>query len=157
VLKASCMKYLEDFTLGETEIIDGYLITAEEIISFAQKWDPQPMHTDPKVAQTSSFGGLIASGVHLIAIAVHQLVTSPTPVATIGAVGVDHLRFLEPGRPGDVVRVSSECIEVRPSNSNPDRGVVRNKVILVNQDGKHLLSYVAILLISRRPQPTSGV
>jgi len=149
------MKYFEDFVVGETETIGGYLITAEEIVTFAQKWDPQPMHVDSEMAQASSFGGLIASGVHLIAIALHQLITRPTRVAIIGALGLDKLRFLEPARPGDVIKLTRECIKTHPSNSKPDRGVVRNKITLTNQDGKHLLNYIDTILVERRPSPTT--
>jgi acyl dehydratase len=149
------MKYCEDFTVDEIETIDGYLITAEDIISFAQQWDPQPQHTDPKKAQASHFGGLIASGAHLIAIAVHQLFSHPPRLATIGVVGLDDVKFLEPARPGDVVSLTRKCIEVRSSRAKPDRGVVRNKITLSNQDGKHLLSYVDTILVKRRVHPST--
>lgn len=150
------MKYFEDITLGESESIDGYVITAEEITEFARKWDPQPMHVDPNAAQKSNFGGLIASGAHLIAIVVRQLVTSSTPIAVIGALGLDEVRFLEPVRPGDVIRLTRECIEVSPSTSKPDRGVVRNRITLSNQHGKRVLSYVDTLLVLRRPGLPTG-
>ena len=145
------MRYLEDFKPGETETIDGYLLTEEEIISFAQKWDPQPMHIDPEAAKTSHFGGLIAAGAHLMAIGVHQLYARPTRPAVIGVMGLDHVRFLEPARPGDLIALLRECIEVRPSRSKPDRGVVRNRVTLINQHGKSLLRYEDTILVLRRP------
>jgi acyl dehydratase len=151
VINRPTVKYLEDFRPGTNETIDGYLLTAEEMIDFAKKWDPQPMHTDPEAAKGSNYGGLIASGAYLMAIAVHQLVTGPVRVATIGALGLDEVRFLEPARPGDVISVTSECIETRLSNSKPDRGVVRNRITLCNQRGKTLLSYIDTLLVARRP------
>lgn len=156
MINEPALKYLEDFTPGETETIDGYLVTTEEIIDFAKKWDPQPMHIDPKAAQTSNYGGLIASGAHLIAIAVRQLVARPARIATIGVLGLDQVRFLEPARPGDVIRLVRECIEARPSNSRSDRGVVRNQVTLSNQHDKRLLTYTDALLVARYPSGTIG-
>lgn len=143
-------RYFEDFTVGEIETIDGYRITVEEMIDFAKKWDPQPMHIDPEAAKASRHGGLIASGAYLMAISVHQLVTLPMPTATIGALGVDEMRFLGPARPGDTITVTRECLDVHPSKSKPDRGVVRNRITLSNQDGKPLLTYIDTLLIARR-------
>ena len=145
------MKYFEEFTPGDTETTEGYQVTVEEIIDFAMKWDPQPMHTDPDAAKASGFGGLVASGVHLIAMAVRLLVTRPTHAAVIGALGVDQLRFLHPARPGDVVKVTIECMEARPSSTKADRGVVRSRVTLRNQRGEDLLTYVDALLVARRP------
>ena len=145
------MKYFEEFTPGDAETTEGYQVTAEEIIDFARKWDPQPMHTDPDAALASGFGGLVASGVHLIAMTVRLLVTRPTHASVIGALGLDQFRFLHPVRPGDVVRVTIECLGARPSSTKPDRGVVRSRVTLRNQRGEDLLTYVDALLVARRP------
>src|SRR5512140_930758 len=116
------MKYLEDFRVGERETITGYELRESEIVAFGQSWDPQPMHTDVEAAKTLPSGGLIASGVHLLAITVRQLVSRSDEVAIIAGVGWDEVRFLRPARPGDVLTVARECIEARPSETKRDRG-----------------------------------
>jgi acyl dehydratase len=145
------MKYLEDFRPGEIVTIPGYELEASEIVAFARQWDPQPMHTDPEVANALPFGGLIASGLHLLAIAVRQLVSQPGHVAVIAGLSVDEVRFLHPARPGDTLTVTRECIDARASDTKPDRGIVRNRITVRNQNGDVLTTYIDTLLVSRRP------
>lgn len=145
------MKYFEDFREGETATTRGYELGASEIIDFARRWDPQPMHIDPAAASALPQGGIIASGAHLLAISVRQLVTQHDQVAVIAGLSWDEVRFLHPAHPGDVLSLTRECIEVRPSRSKSDRGIVRNRITLRNQDDDELLSYVDTLLVARRP------
>lgn len=144
------MRYLEDFQTSEIETIPGYALSASEIVEFGRAWDPQPMHTDPDAAKTLPFGGLVASGLHLLAIAVRQLVSQPGHVAVIAGLSVDEVRFLRPARPGDTLTVTRECIEARASDTKPDRGIVRNRITLLNQHDEVVLSYVDTLLVWRR-------
>ncbi|MHB0970443.1 MAG: MaoC family dehydratase [Thermoanaerobaculia bacterium] len=144
------MRFLEDFQLREIETIPGYALSESEIIAFGRAWDPQPMHTDPDAAQALPFGGLVASGLHLLAIAVRQLVSQPGHVAVIAGLSVDEVRFVRPARPGDTLRVTRECLEARPSESKPDRGIVRNRITILNQHDDIVLSYVDTLLVWRR-------
>lgn len=146
------MKYLEDFHAGETEKVGEHYLTQEEIIEYAKKWDPQSFHTDPEAARNSVFRGLSAAGTHLIAITVLHLVTHQPRVSVLALLGWDEVRFLGPARPGDVLTLHRECLEVRPSGSKPDRGVVRNRLTLSNQEGQTLLSYVDTILVARRPK-----
>lgn len=146
------MKYLEDFVPGEAVTVGAHMVTTDEIVTFGRLWDPLPAHTDPQLASASPFGGLIASGAHLMAITVRLLVTAgDEPIAIIAALGWDDVRFLNVVRPGDTLRLSRRCIEARPSQSKPDRGVLRNELLLANQSGVPVLSYTDSILVRRRP------
>ena len=144
-------KYFEDFTPGEIITLGTHSVTADEIIEYAKKWDPQPRHTDPEAAKESSFGGLVASGAHIFAISVRLLVNQNPPVAVIAVVGCDKVRFTHPVRPGDVLTSYFECIKTRPSRTKADRGIVSDKVTLVNQNGVQVLSYIDTILVFKRP------
>lgn len=148
------MKYFEDFVPGEIEKVGEHQLTQEDIIAFGRKWDPQFFHTDPEVAAKSIFNGLIAAGTHLIAITVLHLITHQPRVSVLAGLGWDEVRFIGPARPGDTLTLFRECIEVRPSTSKPDRGVVRNRLTLSNQKGQNVLSYVDTILVAKRPSDT---
>ena len=150
------MKYLDDFVPSEIEVVGEYTLSQEEIIQFGRKWDPQPFHVDLATADKSVFAGLVAAGTHLVAITVLQLVTHEPQVAILAGLGWDEVRFLEPARPGDILTLTRECLEVRPSKSRSDRGVVRNRITLTNQHGQPVLSYVDTILVGKRPVPTTS-
>jgi acyl dehydratase len=145
------LKYFEDFGVGEVEKVGEYKLSQEEIIEFGKKWDPQFFHIDPMAADQSVFSGLVAAGTHLIAITVLQLVTHQSKVAVLAGLGWDEVRFVGPARPGDILTLFRECIEIRPSTSKLDRGVVRNRLTLNNQNGQPLLIYADIILVAKRP------
>jgi acyl dehydratase len=150
LLKSRDKIYFEDFTPGEVLTLGAHSVTADEIIEYAKKWDPQPRHIDPEAAKESSFGGLVASGAHIFAISVRLLVTQNPLVAVIAVVGCDKVRFTQAVRPGDVLTSYFECVETRPSRTKADRGIVRNKVTLVNQNGEQVLSYIDTILVFKR-------
>lgn len=143
-------KYFEDFIPGKIEPLGTHSVTSEEIIEYAEKWDPQPLHIDPDAAKESDFGGLIASGSHVFAIAVRLLVLQKPQAAVIAAVGCDKVRFTHPVRPGDVLTLYGECVETVPSRSKADRGVVRTRITLINQNGEQVLSFIDIILVLKR-------
>ena len=145
------MKYFEDFVVGEIEKVGKYHLTKEDIITFARKWDPQYFHIDQEAADKSVFSGLIAAGTHLLAITVLQLVTHQPRVSVLAGLGWDEVRFLGPARHGDTLTLFRECLEIRPSASKQDRGVVRNRLTLSNQNGHSLLSYMDTILVAKRP------
>jgi acyl dehydratase len=145
------LKYLEDFVLGEVEKVGEHYLTQEEIIEFGKKWDPQFFHIDPEAANKSVFQGLIAAGTHLIAITVLHLITHEPRVSVLAGLGWDEVRFLGPAHPGDTLTLFRECLEIRPSTSKLDRGVVRNRLTLSNQKGQSLLSYVDTVMVAKRP------
>lgn len=129
-------RWLEDFRPGETAEFGDYEMTEAAIIAFATQFDPQPFHTDPALARTTAYGGLIASGWHTAAVMMRLLVDHWVPVAaSLGSPGMDEIRWLVPVRPGDRLRVRATVEEQRRSRSKPDRGLVRTLNEVLNQDG----------------------
>jgi acyl dehydratase len=131
-------------------------VTAESILEFARRYDPQPIHTDPEAALRGPFGGLIASGWHTIALVMRVLVERYlSHVAAIVSPGIDELRWTLPVRPGDVLSVRVTVLEATLSRTKPDRGLVRTLVEALNQRGEVVLSMKAMNFIRRRT-PEAG-
>jgi acyl dehydratase len=144
-------RHFEDYVPGSVCVYGPVPITEAEIVEFAQRYDPQPMHTDPAAAALGPFGGVIASGWHTIALVMRVLVERYlSPVASIVSPGIDELRWREPVRPGDLLHVRVTVAEATASRSKPDRGLVRSNVEVVNQDGEVVLSMKAMNLMRRR-------
>jgi acyl dehydratase len=145
--------YLEDFAVGQTFGTDAVAVDAEGIKAFARQFDPQPFHTDEEAAGAGPFGGLVASGWHTAALSMRLIVGSGLKVAggLVGG-GADELRWPRPVRPGDVLRVESEVLDVRPSRSRPDRGLVKLRATTLNQDGQPVQVMVVNLIVPRRPE-----
>ncbi|WP_340100488.1 MaoC/PaaZ C-terminal domain-containing protein [Salinibaculum salinum] len=120
--------YYEDLTVGEIYKTDSYTITKEEIITFAEQFDPQPFHVDEAAAQESMFGEIIASGLHTLCLTVRLYTTDifqgEESVALMGGWGMDELRFDEPVYPGDTLYVQMEITDKNLSESRTDRGYV---------------------------------
>lgn len=145
-------QYFGDWTVGDVFETEGsYVMTAERMVEFANEFDPQIFHTDPVAAKESVFGGLIASGWHSGS-AMMRLLTEFLGPSSLGSPGVDELRWLEPVRPGDELRVRLTVLETRPSSSKPDRGLVRCSEELFRKDGTVVMSQVATLICARRPE-----
>jgi acyl dehydratase len=136
-------RFFEDFRIGECWSSSPTQVTQEDIIAFARANDPQPMHTDPEWAASGPFGGLIASGWQIAALSMRLFVESggygKTPVVGLG---IDELRWLKPVKPGDVLTVRREVVELIRSRSRPDRGTIRSRVTVRNQDGDTVMSLV---------------
>ena len=148
------MRYFDDFEVGERhDIPASYEMTRDEIVSFAGKWDPQPFHVDEEAAAASVYGTLTACGTHIQAVVLWLAARLPEETAVIGALGYDEVRFHKPARLGDTLRLAIECIETKPSSSKPDRGVVKNRHILTNQDGETIFTQITTLLIARKKTP----
>lgn len=144
------MKYFEDFMPGEVQVVGEYELTKREIIAFAGQWDPQAQHIEESAARNTGFGGLIAPGVQLVALAVRLLVEQEPKVALEAAVGWDAVRFKHPVRPGERLTLLRECIESRPSKSKADRGIVRNRVSMRNHHGQIVLTFEDTILVRKR-------
>jgi acyl dehydratase len=116
--------YLEDLSIGQRFVSASHALDEEQIIAFARQFDPQPFHLDHAAAADSLFGGLAASGWHVASLTMRLIVGDSAPFAggVIGA-GVE-LSWPRPTRPGDVLRVETTVIEITPSRSKPDRGIV---------------------------------
>jgi len=151
-LSAASPKYWwEDFTPGLVLESAGYLVTEEEIVEFARKYDPQPFHVDAKAAAASPFGGLIASGWLTMAICMrlfYDLVLSDA--AGMGSPGVDEVRWKRTVRPGDTLRATRTVIESAPSKSRPEMGSVRSRVEMYNQRNELVMHMTSISLFRRR-------
>lgn len=134
-------RYFEDYQVGEVIEFGDHLITKEEIVGFAQRYDPQPFHVDEAAAAGSHFGGLIASGWMTASVMMRMLVENfISRVASMGSPGVDELRWLRPVRPGDRLRVRVTVLEVRRSQTKPDRGAILSLDEVVNQDDEVVMS-----------------
>ncbi|HKM63492.1 MAG TPA: MaoC family dehydratase [Acidisphaera sp.] len=144
--------YLEDFTPGSVLRLGSRTVSEEEILDFAHRWDPQTFHTDPQAARGSIYGGLIASGWHTCAMAMRAMCDGYLlDAASLGSPGVDEVRWLAPVRPGDTLTFTMEVMEMRPSGSKPDRGLVRSRWLAHNQHGTQVLSMTGWGMFARRP------
>jgi acyl dehydratase len=144
--------YLEDFAPGQTFASGGVVnVDARQIKAFAAEFDPQPFHLDESAAAKSFFGELVASGWHTAALTMKLLVTSELHIAG-GLIGAGtELKWPRPVRPGDTLRVVSEVVEVRPSNSRPNQGIVKMRSTTLNQKDEPVQILVANMVVPRRP------
>lgn len=143
--------FFEDLEEGGTGTTDPYTVTEEEIVEFGEAFDPQPFHIDADAPETTQHGGLIASGYHTLSIANRLLVDDHRrEAASIAGLGVDDLRWHRPVRPGDTLTVDFENVEIRPSESQPEAGIIRQAITARNQDGAVVLTYETAGLIRRR-------
>jgi acyl dehydratase len=144
--------YLEDFAVGQVYRTGELTVSSDAIKTFAASFDPQPFHLDEAAATKTFFQGLAASGWHTAALTMRLLVTEGAPIAggIIGA-GMDELRWPRPVRPGDRLRLESEVMEVRPSRSRPEQGLVKMRTTTLNQDNEPVQILVGTLVVPRRP------
>ena len=142
--------YFDDLQIGQRFTSRAYVVDEEQIKSFARQFDPQPFHLDHEAAKNSLFSGLAASGWHTAAITMRLLVEGGLPLAggVIGAGG--ELDWPNPTRPGDTLQVESEVLEVRPSQSRPDRGVATVRSLTRNQRNEVVQRLTAKLTVGRR-------
>ena len=145
-------RYLEDFAVGQTFQSGQRRIDKEQIKTFAADFDPQPFHLDEEAARDTIFRGLAASGWHTAAITMRLLVESDLkPAGGIVGAGFDEFRWPRPVRPGDELRVESEVLDVRPSRSRPDQGLLRVRTTTLNQNGEAVQVAIGNLVVPRRP------
>jgi acyl dehydratase len=143
--------YFEDIAVGDKTVFGEKKVTLEEILKFAQKFDPQPFHVDEKAAGESIYGGLIASGWHTGGMLMRMMVDNMVNQRTgLGSPGFDDLRWILPVRPGDILRFESTVIETRKSSSRPDMGIIRAQVFLLNQNDEKVLSVKTIGMMKTR-------
>jgi acyl dehydratase len=144
--------YLEDFSVGQTYLSGSVTVNAAEIKAFASQFDPQPFHLDERAAETTFFGGLVASGWHTAALTMRLIVDSDLKIAggSIGA-GAEELKWPRPVRPGDTLHAVSEVLDVRQSKSRPDQGIIKMRTQTFNQDDQLVMNFVANMIVPRRP------
>ncbi len=145
------VQYFEDFAPGQVYRSGTVAVDAAAIKRYAAEYDPQPFHLDEDAAARSFFGGLAASGWHTASLTMRLLVDSELkPAGGIVGAGLDEFRWPRPVRPGDVLRVESEVLEARPSQSRPAQGLVKLRVTTLNQNGEPVLVMVPNLVVPRR-------
>jgi acyl dehydratase len=143
-------RFLEDFAVGQTFGSGRLRIDRERALAFAAEFDPQPFHLDEAAARRSIFGRLTVSGWHTAAMTMRLLVeTELKPAGGVVGAGLDECRWPRPVRPGDELRVECEVIEVRPSKSRPEQGLIKLRTTTLNQDDEAVLVYVANLVVLR--------
>ncbi len=144
--------YWEDFEVGTTEDMGSHTFIEEEIIAFARQFDPQPFHVDPEAAKLSAFGGLVASGWHTCSVSMRMICDGYlNKTVSMGAPGVDSVRWPNPVRPGDTITLARKVLEARASNSRPGMGLVRTGWQAVNQRGETVMTMEGWGMFGRRP------
>jgi acyl dehydratase len=158
------MKYFDDIQIGDVFPVGRYTFTAEDIKTFAQRFDPQRFHIDEAEAARSHFGALCASGWHTAVVWMRLMVdrrralaeearARGEPIAAIGpALGFRDLKWLKPVYVGDTIEYQSEVTELRPSGSRPRSGLMTILSTGVNQNGEPVISFVSTTLVERRPE-----
>jgi acyl dehydratase len=147
-------RYYEDFKIGDRFVSGGMTMTEAGIIGFARQWDPQPFHIDAEFAKRWSFGGLIASGLHTMAVTLRLwLDLGILRSCSLGSPGIGEVQFPRPVRPGDTLRVVTDIVELRLSSSKPDRGVARIRQVTINQRDEPVMEQETVVFLKRRPVP----
>jgi acyl dehydratase len=138
-------RYFEDYVVGSIHEFGSIVVTEEEVIAFARRYDPQVFHIDPVAAKNTKFGGLIASGWLTAGLMMRLLVDNVvSAVASLGSPGVNELRWLKPVRPGDELSIRVTIREARRSRSKPDRGSVSNFVEVLNQNQEVVMTMQSV-------------
>ena len=142
--------YLDDLAVGQRFKTGTVVVGVEAIKEFAARFDPQPFHLDEATAKDSIFGELVASGWHTAALVMRLLVEGDMQVAG-GLIGLGgDITWPRPTKPGDVLHVESEVLEVKPSRSRPDSGIVKVRNTALNQDGEAVEIFTVNMLVPRK-------
>lgn len=148
--------YFEDLNVGDSFDFGPLTVTREETVAFAAEFDAQPFHLSDEAAANTHFRTLSASGWHTTALFMKMFVAEMQrdpgrQAASLGALGVDELRWLRPVRPGDTLHGTSEVIDKKASQSRPEMGIVRNKVTIFNQNDQPVMTMIPIAMWRTRP------
>jgi acyl dehydratase len=151
------MEYYEDIEVGDVTKYGSKTMTKAEIVEFATKYDPQPFHMDEEAAADSIFGGLAASGWHTASVCMRMLVDGVlSEQASMGAAGVNELRWKRPVYPGDTLSIRVEVLEKEPHPNDPTRGRMNSRLTGLNQDGEEVVSWVGLGMVERRAEAEGG-
>jgi acyl dehydratase len=144
-------RFFEDYVTGRVYEFGEISVSETDIIDFASRYDPQYFHVDPVKAVASELGGIIASGWHTVSLVMRLIVDHYlSHVASLASPGVEEVRWPNPVRPGDTLKVRVTILEARPSRSKPDRGIVRARMEALNQRDELVLSMTAVSILGRR-------
>ncbi len=146
------MQYFEDIAVGSKARFGNYAVTRDEVVAFAEKYDPQPFHLSDEAAAQTHFGRLSASGWHTCAMTMAMLVAhlKANEQAGLGSPGIDELRWLKPVYPGDRLRCETEVLEKRRSASRPEMGIFKSRMSVFNQDDVMVMTFVSNGLVETR-------
>ena len=146
--------FFEDYQEDTVIEMGPVYVEEDELIEFALRYDPQPMHIAPETAKAGPYKGLIASGWYTCALVMRELVNNYfSPSSSLGSPGIDELQWLRPVRPGDRLTVRATILETKLSRSKPDRGLVRTLVEALNQQQEKVVSFKALNFMLRREFP----
>lgn len=149
-------RFFEDYAAGQVYEFGTISVSEQQIIDFAQQFDPQDFHLDPVKAATGPYGGIIASGWHTISLAMRLYVDHYlSHVASLGSPGVDDVRWPHPVRPGDRLKIRVTIVDTRRSRSKPGRGIVRAHVEAINQRDVVVLTMNVVSFLGCREQHPS--
>jgi acyl dehydratase len=140
----------EDLQLGEFRKSAPRIVTREEILEFARKYDPQWFHTDPESARESVFGEVVASGIHVLALWRQMDHEINWDIDWVCGVGWDELRLKRAIRAGDTIHVTSEIVSLQPSKTRTDRGTAMTRYAVVLDDGTEAVTFTSINLVYTR-------
>ena len=145
------MIHFEDYELGQARTIGSYQVSKDEIVEFAERYDPQPFHVDEAAARESIFGGLTASSCHTFALMglIHS--RHAEKAALVANLGAESLKFPSPVRPDDTLTLSNECVDKRVSKSRPTIGIVTSRSMLLNQRNEVVMDMLTKYMVQRRP------
>jgi acyl dehydratase len=144
--------YFDDLKVGDQFKSDPLEVTEKQLIEFAHKFDPQMFHLNRKSAERTIFKGLIASGWHTAAITMGLFVRTMNFTEGAIGLGVDELRWPNAVRPGDVLTVETEIVDLRPSRSKPNYGIIRLRNVTTNQRGEIVQTMLASAMVPRRAE-----
>ena len=147
--------YFDDIPLNQPRTTKDYVVPEEEMVAFAKRWDPLPIHIDPEAARASPYAGLIAPASYTISLASGLVQELNPKIAFIGGLQWT-TRFTTPVRPGDRVVATYQCVEKRLSRSKPDCGVVRFLTTMSNQKGETIITSEMTALVAKAPLTSSG-
>jgi acyl dehydratase len=145
------MHYFEDIPVEEEVTFGEWTLTEEEIIDFAEQWDPQPIHVDPEAAAESVHGGIIASGLHTVAIAMRLWVLEwLEDVANLGARGLEELTWHDPVRPGETITVVGAALAKTVPDESSDHGWISYELAVLDAVGDRKMTMVSDMAVIRR-------
>jgi acyl dehydratase len=146
-------RFFEDYETGRVFEFGTITVSEAEIIEFARRFDPESFRPDSEKAAANGLDGIAASGWHAVSLAMRLYVDHYlSRVASLASPGAEDIRWPNPVRPGDTLRIRVAILEARPSRSKPDRGIVRARVEAINQRGELVLSMIVVSFLGCRPK-----
>jgi acyl dehydratase len=141
--------FLEQVPVGYRSVIGTWQLNPEDVVEFAQVWDPQPFHVDAEAAVESVFGELVASSLHIFAICTRLFFDHEDQIAVMAMLGKDKIRLHQPARASDLLIYRTECIANSPSSSRPDRGVVVLADEVLRDSGESVMTQEVTLMVRK--------